>query len=89
MDGCQFQKKRFTVCLNQSKKYDENYSKIDWGNFNFKKCPNCETILSLLGLKDKETNLDQYLCSKCNKRWLLNKENKLIAYETIGRREIL
>lgn len=72
--------------MNQSKKYNDNYAKIDWDKSDFKKCPKCRMILSLLGLKDKETNLDQYLCSKCNKRWLLNKMNKLIAYESIAKR---
>lgn len=30
MNGCQFEKKKFTICPNQSKKYDKNYDKIDW-----------------------------------------------------------
>lgn len=71
MDGCQFQKKSFTICLNQSKAYNDNYDKIDWNSPTLQECSECGGTLALLGMKEKETGKEQYYCNKCNKKVIL------------------
>lgn len=58
--------KKFSVFMG-TKEYSDKYTEIQWGE---PKCPICHNILSLLGMKDKKTGKNQYVCNKCNKRIL-------------------